>query len=534
VSESSIPPLAALLRRESRALAAAAALLAVGAALPAAGVFVVRHALANLTSGDTLSRACAALLGIAVLQAALTLGRAALTRRAGASIASSLRRQLHARWLESSEGFVGDRLAGLLDEVDHVQYAVSAWVGLIRDPLVVAGLAAAAIWLAPMLALPAAIVGVPVVLAAVAGGRLVRRAAGTARQARADLARLTAEQLAAVDLLRAYGAQRDENDRFARADTADRRARVRLDLVRLLPSSLVQVLAAAAVATLLLLGGRYVAAGRLALPDLVAFVAALVLLARPLANVAESVALLHRSRAALERVEASLATPPPIRIATGAVPDGPLTLAWQAVTVRVADRVILDEVTLTAEPGTIVAVAGRTGAGKTTLLHAAAGLRGCDEGRILIGGVPIDEVPLGALRRALAIVQQDTILFARSVAENVALGEVPDPERVERALREAGAEFVLDLPQGIGTVLAERGRGWSGGERQRIGLARALYRGTRVLLLDEPTSQVDEGQARRFGEVLRALAPGRTIVVAAHDPVLWRAADRLLTLPPAA
>jgi ATP-binding cassette subfamily C protein CydCD len=251
---------------------------------------------------------------------------------------------------------------------------------------------------------------------------------------------------------------------------------------------------------------------------------------RPLASLAESVALLQRALAALDRVESALAADPGRPPGTRPVPDGPLELAWESVTVRVGDRTVLDRCSLTARPGAIVAVAGPTGAGKTTLLQLGAGLRGCDGGRVVLGGEPLADLAPEAVRRVVAVVAQDTVLFARSVAENVALGETPDPERVRDALRDAGAGFVDALPAGADTVLAERGRGLSGGERQRIALARALYRGARVLLLDEPTSQVDAARAARFGEVLRALAPGRTIVVAAHDPVVWACADHVVQL----
>jgi ABC-type multidrug transport system fused ATPase/permease subunit len=519
-----------LLRRHAVSLAFSAILLAVGAAVPAAAVFVLRDALAHLEPGPELLRACLVFLGLTALQAALRVARAVSTRRIAASIASSLRRQLHAKWMEAPDGFVGDRIAGLLDEADQVQYAVSACVGLFRDPLVVAGLLAAAAVLAPPLAVPAALAAMPIVVAAALGGRLVRGATHAARTARAELATLAGEQLAGVELVRAYGAAADERRRFAAADDRDRAARVRLEVLRLVPGVLVQILAAAAVGLLLALGGAFVSAGVLSAPDLVAFVVALVLLTRPLASLSESVALLHRARAALERVELALAAGPGAPAGTRPVPDGPLELTWDAVTVRVGDRTVLDACSLTARPGAIVAVAGPTGAGKTTLLQLGAGLRTCDGGRVVLGGEVIGDLEPRALRRVVAVVAQDTVLFARSVAENVALGETPDRVRVEAALRDAGAGFVHDLPRGADTVLAERGRGLSGGERQRIALARALYRGARVLLLDEPTSQVDAPHAARFGEVLRALAPGRTIVVAAHDPVVWACADHVVQL----
>jgi ABC-type multidrug transport system fused ATPase/permease subunit len=129
------------------------------------------------------------------------------------------------------------------------------------------------------------------------------------------------------------------------------------------------------------------------------------------------------------------------------------------------------------------------------------------------------------------VVPQDPLLFARSVPDNLALGREPaDRDQAEAALTAAGAGFVLGWPAGLDTVLAERGVGLSGGERQRLCLARALYRGAPVLLLDEPTAQLDAVTAAAFAETLRGQRADRTIVVATHDPEVWRRADRVLRI----
>jgi ABC-type multidrug transport system fused ATPase/permease subunit len=139
-------------------------------------------------------------------------------------------------------------------------------------------------------------------------------------------------------------------------------------------------------------------------------------------------------------------------------------------------------------------------------------------GEITLGGMQVS-------RAAIAYVPQEIQLFARTIAENVALGTVPDPQRVAGALRLAGADFA-DPDQ----VLADRGAGLSGGERQRLCLARALYRDAPVLLLDEPTAQLDPPTAARIAETLRTLRAGRAIVVATHDPEVWTRADRIVEI----
>lgn len=512
-----------LLRPHAGGLALAGALLAVGAPVPAASVWLLTSVLDRLATGDGagLVAACGALALVLVGGHAATLLRGAATRRVAWAVASDLRRRLHAALLaRPAEGAMGDRLSALLDEADQVQYGVNALVGLAKNPVQLALVLGTAAALAPELVAPAAVLLLPAGLVAGLGGRRVRSATAASRRARAAMATLATEQLGAVDVLRAFGAEPGERVRFEAADERDRRARWRLEVERGWPSVAVSALLAAALCALVALGGARISAGTLDPPALVAFVAALVLAQRPLADLAEAWGLAQRASAALERVDRVIADHVAHDVPR-TVPHGPLRVSWAAVSV-VRGRAIVDDVALEAEPGEILALVGPTGAGKTTLLRLALGAVPPDAGTVTVGGVAPARLPPGRV----AIVPQDAALLARTVAENVALGAEPaDRDRALRALEAAGAGFADP-----DDLLDEGGRGLSGGERQRLCLARALYRDAPVLLLDEPTGQLDADTARGIVATLRELRPGRTIVVATHDPEVWARADRVAVL----
>ncbi|MEZ4239532.1 MAG: ABC transporter ATP-binding protein [Myxococcota bacterium] len=476
-------------------------------AAPALAVWLLRQALAAVSGGDAtaLVPVASAFVALSVLQAAATVARTAITRRISATVASGLRRRLHAAFLaDGAGGAVGDRVAALAEEVDQVQYGVSGLVTALRNPITVGGLLAVAFGVAPGLALPAlGVLAAAFALGAALGGR-VRRATERGRAARAAMVALLAEHLAGIEVLRAHDAVGVESARLAALDEADRRARWRLDVVRGLPAVAVQVGAAAGLAGVLLAS-------------------------RPLADLAEVWSLVQRSLAALARVEVALAAPRPPR-GDRDLPQGPVALAWEAVTVRRAGRAIVDEATAEALPGELVALVGPSGAGKTTLLRLAGGAVAADAGRVRVGGIDVAELRPEALHAAVSVVPQDGMLFARTVAENVALGSDVDRGRVEAALRDAGAGFVLAWPAGVDTPLAERAAGLSGGERQRLAIARALYRRARVLLLDEPTAGLDGETAAAVVATLRAHAAGRAIVIATHDPAVVAACDRAVAV----
>jgi ATP-binding cassette, subfamily C, bacterial CydD len=211
---------------------------------------------------------------------------------------------------------------------------------------------------------------------------------------------------------------------------------------------------------------------------------------------------------------------------------GPVGL--RGVTVRYPGRPVpaLDRVDLDLHPGELVAVVGASGAGKTTLGRVLLGLTRPDEGFVVAGGRPLTDADLDRWRERVAWASQHPALVPGTVAANLALGRPgADPAAIQEAARLAGADrFVRRLPAGYDTVVGAGGHGLSAGQRQRLGLARALLRDASLLVLDEPTVHLDAAAGTRVGETVEALRGSRTILLLTHDPDLAARADRVLGL----
>jgi thiol reductant ABC exporter CydD subunit len=195
----------------------------------------------------------------------------------------------------------------------------------------------------------------------------------------------------------------------------------------------------------------------------------------------------------------------------------------------------LDGVTLAVAPGEVVAIAGPSGCGKSTLLAAVLGMVDADGGAIRVGGTDLATLDPDAWRRQIAWVPQHPHLFAGTIADNIRLGHRgASVTRVGRAVADAGlSDLVRRLPRGLDTVLGERGAGLSAGERQRVALARAFLRDAPLLLLDEPTANLDGETETEVLQAVQRLSAGRTAVLVAHRPALLAMADRVVDLTPA-
>jgi len=241
--------------------------------------------------------------------------------------------------------------------------------------------------------------------------------------------------------------------------------------------------------------------------------------------------------AVAERVFAVLEQPTRPRGTRTDVPD-PALVGLSVDGLRVSypgrDEPALDDLSLAVDGGEVLAIAGPSGAGKSTLLAVLLGLVTPERGSVSVGGVDLGELDPDAWRARLAWVPQRPHLFAASIADNVRLGR-PDAgeDEVRAAISAAGLDGVLaGLPAGLQTVLGERGAGLSAGERQRVALARAFLRDAPLLLLDEPTANLDGQTEHDVLDAIGRLARGRTVVLVAHRPALLDMADRVVSLAP--
>ena len=231
------------------------------------------------------------------------------------------------------------------------------------------------------------------------------------------------------------------------------------------------------------------------------------------------------------RAATATAHPPaPGPARTAPVPDRRGEIRFEAVTVEYPRTVALRDVTLTIHPGERIAVIGPSGAGKSTLLALLLGFVAPTTGRVLVDGVDLGTVDLDAWRRQVAWVPQRPHLFATALVDNICLGAADaGTESVDAAIRAAALDDVVrQLPDGLATVLGERGHGLSSGQRQRVALARAFLRDAPIVLLDEPTARLDGASEAAVLDSTRRLVAGRTALLVAHRPALLAEADRVL------
>jgi len=499
-----------------------------------------------ITTGD-LSRVdlyAAVALGGFVVLGALTVWRHVLMSWLGNRVVTDLRRRTLEHLLRFPVGWFHERRKGelvsrLTDDIGAIQTTVGSELSMaLRSLLGAVGGIVVLFLTSPELAALTLVLVPPLALLTVRFGRRIRR---RARHMQDELAAANAsldEAVSAIETVQIFGAERHEAARYGARVEGSFRASVDLAWARGVFIGVVELAAFGAVVALLWLGAREVVGGDMSAGAMTVFLVYTLMVATSLATLANLWGNLQRAMGASERIFELLAEVPAIRdpASPTALPGrirGAVTFEGVGFVYPTRPEVkTLDDVSFHAEPGEGVALVGRSGAGKSTLVALLQRFWDPTAGVVRVDGVDVRAVRLADLRRDMAAVAQDPVLFSGTLRDNIRYGR-PDASDAEvlAAVADASLEaFVLRLPEGLDTMVGERGVKISGGERQRVAIARAIVADPAILVLDEATSHLDAENERLVQAALDRLMAGRTTLVIAHRLSTVRHASTILVM----
>ena len=533
--------------RVALGVAALFLLLAAGTTLAFPWVLrqLIDQGLASGAPAEQLSGNFLQLFGVAAALAVFSAGRYYTVSWLGERITADLRNAVYGHVLKQSPAFFettqsGEVLSRLTNDTTLVQTVVGSSFSMgLRNLVMGAGALIMLVWTNPILMLQVVAVLVAVIFPSVYLGRRVRRLSRTNQDRVADSSAIASEVLNAISVVQSYTAEGRETRRFVDSSlralsSALGRIRARAVLVGFI------IMASSAV----LLWGLYmgtlaVRAGTSTAGQLGETVFYVILLASAFAVLGEVYGDMLRAAGATERLMELLHTESHLKIAAepqrAPWPQGGSSLELDAVRFHYPSRPdtwALDQLSGQIHPGQTVAVVGPSGAGKTTLFDLLMRFHDPQSGRIVLDGLPIDQMALHDLRERMAIVPQEPVIFSGTVIENIRYGR-PDAslEDVHAAAQAAYAqEFIRELPEGFDTYLGDRGVRLSGGQRQRIAIARAILKNPPLLLLDEATSALDAQSEKMVQAALDKAMVGRTTLVIAHRLATVQRADVIWVL----
>jgi len=501
-----------------------------------------------LTSKDLSSLEMFAWLAMGgfVILGAATVSRHYLMSWLGNRVVTDLRRKTFAHLLRFPPGWFHERKTGelvsrLTDDIGAIQTTVGSELSMaIRSLLSAVGGMVMLFFTSPALSGLALLLVPPLSIVSVRIGRRIRRQAKAMQDELAAANASLKEAMSAIETVQIFNAEATEETRYGTRIEKSFLASNKLAMSRGVFVGVVEVAAFGVVTALLYLGARQVIAKDLTPGAMTTFLIYTLMVATSLATLANLWGNLQRAMGASERVFELLDDVPEIRDPATPLAFPPtLPMRGEIVFNNVGfhyparpDVTVLQGIDFAIRPGETVALVGRSGAGKSTIAALVQRFWQPTSGHIEIEGCDIQKVRLTDLRRGMAAVSQDPVLFSGTLRENIAYGRPTAPEAdIQAAVRDAGlATFIAHLPDGLDTIVGERGVKISGGERQRVAIARALLADPAVLVLDEATSHLDSENERLVQGALDRLMVNRTTLVIAHRLSTVRGASQILVI----
>jgi subfamily B ATP-binding cassette protein MsbA len=461
--------------------------------------------------------------------------------RAGRGIARDMRVQVFGKYLRlpglrfDAEP-VTSMLVRLGTDSDHVaQATIDAAKVMLQQSFQVIAALVVMFWTSWQVSLVVLLLAPPLAWVMGKVGKRYRRYSHRIQESSARLMQTASQSLGGQQEVKVYGAQDAEFERYGGMADEHRRLALKVESTRSISSAMVQLMGAVGLAVLVLAAGYEASEGRLSAGGFVALMMAMMAIIPSIKQLTNVQNMLQRGVASAERLFGILDSDEETDTGTRALQRADGLIEFRDVGARYPEQDVpaLQGISFTARPGTVTAIVGRSGSGKSTLVKLLPRFYEVESGQILLDGHPLREYRLADLRRQIALVGQQVMLFDGSVAGNVGFGEMraADEATLAAAIRAANAmEFVERLPDGLQADIGVGGGRLSGGQRQRLAIARAMLKDAPILILDEATAALDNESERLVQDALDRLMPDRTTLVIAHRLSTIEHADQVLVL----
>jgi ATP-binding cassette, subfamily B, bacterial MsbA len=504
--------------------------------------YVVKPVMDNIFFEKNASMLFLIPFGVVILyvaKGAFTYAQAYLMGFVGQKVVTDLRNLVFDRLQRQPLSFfdktpTGVSISRIMNDVTLVQTSVSeAFTAVLLDAFSIVGLIFVVFYRDWKLAVIAFIVLPFAIYPIVSFGKRLRKISTKTQRSIARLTSFLHETITGQRIVKAFSMEEYENQRFGRENEDLFRINMKRYKVRALSHPVMELLGGIAMAAIIWYGGKEVISGNSTPGNFFSFTAALLMLYEPIKRLNKENHNIQQGLAASQRVFEIVDREPEIEEKEHAVEMERVqgVIEFKGVYFKYDEKMILENVDLRISKNEVLAVVGKSGAGKTTLANLVPRFYEVTEGSVEVDGINIKDVTLKSLRKNVALVTQDVILFNDTIRNNIVYGGVQNEEGIQRAAKMAFAhDFILKQPKGYDTMVGEKGMRLSGGQKQRIAIARALFKDAPILILDEATSALDAQSEMEVQKALENLMKGRTTIIIAHRLSTVMNADRIIVL----